>query len=272
MRKSRSRRRGLTNEVKKYKIRSKPQEHQGGLIATILNLRNLRQRLTELSLRSCAFLNETAFKLCLVPLSRGEAGKVVVAPWYGLVAHFAFLFLWCVRTAMNLHGCVQLISQGILDVRTFICVTWFSMLWVSMAVALACILKPTETAQLLNSCESILECIGADMGRKIVPCDAPEVSLKVLGLNLVIWLTAVDAAAFALIEDSLPVSLYPTARRLGMLVGDGDPVVAAIWKAFFLPFEFASYGLPALSAAFAGQVLVMTVGTFNACINELRYD
>ena len=99
MRKSRSRGRGLTNEVKKYKIRSKPQEDPRGLTGTILNLRNLRKRLTELSLQSCAFINETAFKLCLVPLYRGESGKVVVAPWNRLIAHFAFLVLWCVRTA-----------------------------------------------------------------------------------------------------------------------------------------------------------------------------
>ena len=146
------------------------------------------------------------------------------------------------------------------------------MLWVSMSVAMACILKPVETAQLFNRCESTLKCVGEDIGRKIVPCDALEVSLKVLGLIVAVSVTAVDGALFTLVDDSLPVSLYPTARHLGILVGYGDAVVAAIWKVLFIPFEFASFGLPALSAAFAGQVLVMTIGTFNACINELRYD
>ena len=56
-----------------------------------------------------------------------------------------------------------------------------------------------------------------------------------------------DASTFTLLDDSLTVSLYPTARRLGTLVGYGDAVMATILKAFFLPFEFASYGLPALA-------------------------
>ena len=271
MRKSRSRRRGPINGFEKYKIRSKPQDHQKGLIGTILNIRNLRQRLTELAVKSCTFINETAFKFCLVPLSRGESGEIIVAPWNRLVVHFIFLLLWFALTVLNLHGCILQISQGKLDLRTFLSVTMFSMLAVCMIVALSCILKPTETAQLLNGCESILECVGAVIGKKIVACDFAEVSLKVLGLNAVVWGTAVDAAVFTLIDDSLPVSLYATSRGLGISVGDGDLVAGVILKGVFLALEFASYGLPTLSAVFAGQLLVTTIGTFNACTNELRY-
>ena len=152
MRKSRSRRRGPINGFEKYKIRSKPQDHQKGLIGMILNIRNLRQRLTALSVKSYTVINVTAFKFCLVPLSHGDSGEIVVAPWNRLVAHFIFLLLWFALTALNLHGCILQIFQHRLDLRIFFSVTMFSMLAVCMTVAVSCILKPTETAQLVNSC------------------------------------------------------------------------------------------------------------------------
>ena len=272
MRKSRYRRRGLALEVKKQKMRSKLLDDQKGLIGTILNSRSVRQRLTDISVKSCALINETAIKFCLVPVFRDEFGNFHAAPWSQLIVHFSFLLMWFALTALKLHGCILLISQGILDVRTFICLALLGILSTSTAVALACLLKPKETAQLLNCSESILECVGVDVGKRIVPCDSPEVSLKVIGLNFLIWLTAVDAAAFTLLDDSLPVSLYPNARRLGILEGDGEVVLGWIWKILFLPFEFISYALPILSAVFAAQVLVTTIGTFSACMNEVRYE
>ena len=267
MRKSRYRRRDIGFEVKKHKIQANRLQHHKGILSLIF-IGNLRKELVATATKCRSFIENVSYKLRLVPLSRDEYGKVVVAPLKNRVAHYGFLCMWIALASFKLHACKKLISEGPLGATTFVGVAMCAAVCVPLALSAACILKPTETAQLVNGCESILLCIGADVGRKVSTFDSTAVALEVLGAVFIAWVCALDATVLTLIYDSLPLSLYPTAKRLGLVGGAAVPDI--VWQILFLPAEFVSYLLPILSTIFACQLYLTTIGAYRICINEIR--
>ena len=89
MRKSSHKRRGLAHEVKKHRLKSKLSTQQGPF-GFVFN-RKLRKAVSERAAQSCAFINDTTFRLCLVQRSRDDFGRVIIAPLKNRIFHFIYV-------------------------------------------------------------------------------------------------------------------------------------------------------------------------------------
>ena len=271
MRKSRYRRRGLSHQVQKYKIRINPNS-KAKPDSDIFKMGKVYTKfwklIAEIAVKSSNFLNRTACTLCLTPVYCNDEGIYIMAPWKRRIVYYAFTSLWMSLTLYRLHCCAQLLAQGVLSVETYLSAALLAGNMIPLFLAMPCILKPTETVQLLNSCEAILHYTGMDAGRKLNSCDSPTVALKVLGIMAMINIISFDCTLLTLIFGSIPASFFSSADRLGLL---GDRAVPDIvWQISFLPLEFVSCLLPVISGCFSGQLLTLTIGTYDICVNEIR--
>lgn len=82
-------------------------------------------------------------------------------------------------------------------------------------------------------------------------------------------MVALNASAFSLVYDSLPVCVYPMARYVGLIPEIGLPSI--LWRIVFFPLEVATMLPACLAANFSTNIMVLSVGIAKDSTRNARY-
>ena len=163
---------------------------------------------------------------------------------------------------------VQLLAQKELNIATFMCISSFLLSLISICSACGSSWATLELKELLNSRKSLLESLEEVTGEHVELMTNMPLCLKVIAVSYVVQMSAVNAAAFSLVYDDLPVCVFPTLQRLGIL--PQTSVRTVLWKIGFFPVELFILFPPMCTTAFNGHALMVAVATLQVYGDNLR--
>ena len=174
-----------------------------------------------------------------------------------LVGHYVVLSIAALFAAFRFVVTVQQAVLEELDLTTYLCTCYFLISLALICSAMGSTWMGREMAQLLNSTQRVLDCFahiagGQEKGLQLWGSTAP--CLKLICLTWIAQVTALNASAFSLVFDSLPVCLFPIARGLGVLPQE-EVLPNVFSKLLFYPLEFVTL----LSATYLLMLNISTV-------------
>ena len=163
---------------------------------------------------------------------------------------------------------VYLVTQQELSFANFLRGTSFLMLLLTISQASGSSWTTLEIKGLLNSWESVLRSIEEVTEKPIEILSNAQLGLKIITLACMGQLAAVNVAAFCLVFEDLPVSVFPTFKLLGLIPETSLPTI--LWQIGFFPFEFLIVVPPMLAATFTASVIRQGQAVLRLYANCLR--
>ena len=96
--------------------------------------------------------------------------------------------------------------------------------------------RPLETLHLLSSCDSLGETLYECTGQRMQVFSSVPFCLKVMGVTWLAHCVAINAAAFSLVFEDLPVCVFPIAKWLGLVPAESF-LPTIYWQVAFYPIE-----------------------------------
>ena len=224
---------GIPQGVQRHRIRAKDAS-DGSSFATNSWGKNAISSAARLCHNS---VTKVCTLLCLVPLQVSEDGKKFdFAPLWKRIVHFILVLFYLSLTAYKFAVTIILWVEVGLNTGTMICGCCFLLLLLSICTALGSSWKTLEMRDLLNSWEPVLRSIEQIAGDRIDIFRNTLLGLEITAGICGVLLAGVDVAAFSLVFDDLPVCIFPTLKRLGMISAE-TPLPAVLWRIGFFPME-----------------------------------
>ena len=268
MKKSRSKRRGIPQGVQRHTIWANEVDDGSSLLTNSWGkygcLLSSAARFCHNSVRKvCTFL-------CLIPLDVSGDGKILdFVPLWKRIVHLMWALLYVSLTAYKLGVFVLLWAEEGLNTRTAMCGCSFLVLLMGGSEAFGSSWKTLEMKVLLNSWKSLLRSIQDEAGEHADIFRNSQACLEITVGTCAALLTGVDAAAFSLVIDDLPVSVFSTARRLG-IIPETLLVPTVVWRVGFFPLELLISLPPMIVAAFNLHVVIVGQMVLQSSANNLR--
>ena len=252
MKKSRSKKRGIPQGVQRHKIA--PTRINGGS-SRLVNSSGMIGRLVFNGGKSCYnTLTKVCALLCLIPLQVNPDGKQfdLAARWRRML-HTLLVLFYVSCMVYRFAVTIYLMTQEELNIITILCGSTFMVLLVPVCLACGSSWATLEMKGLLNSWESVLRSVEEVTGKQVeIPSNA-QLCLEIIAMIWAGQIAGVNTAVFSIVFQVLPVSVFATFKRLGIIPQTLLPPI--VWQIGCFPFELLIVVPPMLAAAFNGSVI-----------------
>ena len=270
-RKARGRRRTLQPGVQKHKIRSKNFDEEGilDLLEQFIPQTNLH-RLFNLAEKSFQLFTKINCKLCLIPYSLSDDGKLEPISRTKLWIHYLVLSVLAVSMMHKLIIFIFLISSGTLDTETFFCGAVSLCYVVAFSLSSSTLILPEETMDMINGWPKILMHFPDEDGKVMLLVANTKTAVVILEIAILMMVIASAGSGFSIVFRALPVTILVAAETAGLITTTSE-VPRIVWKSLFWPLEFIMYGVPLLQAGWGGMVTILLAMVLMNCTNQMRY-
>lgn len=268
VRKCRARRSAMAIGVKKSKVRA------------AFKGKNLFERIEEQLPRKCvAFLyklSEHCFilftKTCcnfhLIPISLDCDNRAIARKTkFGLAAHCSVLIFQMVRMLHILLVTISLGLEGPMDLRMVLSILSLLTYFLCFSVPASVLLRPCETAQILNTIPILLSLNPKEDGRVTSMFQNAKNTIFILVLTFIAGSGALLASAFGFLVHTFPLSFYHVVESA---TGRPDCIPPLLWKLMFWPMEYMTFLQATTLTSFATMILVTFPNIGMLCTNEMR--
>ena len=201
-------------------------------------------------------VSKTCALLCLIPIQASEDGKKFhLAPVWKRIVHVVLVLFYVSLAAYRFGVTFRLWAEEGLNTSTVMCSCYFLVVFLGICFAVGSTWKTLELKLLLNSWEPTLRSIQKIGGERIDIFRNTKYSFEIVAVTCGPLVAGVDATAFSLVLDNLPVSVFSTVRRLGMI--PEPPLQSAAWKIGLFPLELVISLAPMCVVAFNVQVIML---------------
>ena len=217
-RKARGRRRTLQPGVQKHKIRSKNFDEEGilDLLEQFIPQTNLH-RLFNLAEKSFQLFTKINCKLCLIPYSLSDDGKLEPISRTKLWIHYLVLSVLAVSMMHKLIIFIFLISSGTLDTSTFLCGAVSLCYLVGFSASSSDLILTDVTMDLINGYPKIMMHYSDEDG-KVMPVIAnTKTAVVIAGTAILMMLIALAASGISIVFRAVPVTILVAAETAGLI-------------------------------------------------------
>ena len=260
-------RNGIVRGVQKHKLRvgnqgnnSKIPDGSNGMLSRVAQL------CWNYQIRACS-------ALLLLPFEARDNASWLSwgSPWRRL-GHYLVLATAALIMAFRLVVTIQKAVFDELDLTTYLCTCYVLISTTLLCSAMGSTWMGREMALLLNSTRRVLLCFAEIAGgqeESLNLWDSRSACLKLICLTWIAQVTALNASAFSLAFESLPVCLFPYLRRLDVLPPEED-LPHIFWKLLLYPLEVLTL-MPAMYlVVLNGSTIVVAFRTLEASADLLR--
>ena len=266
---SRHMNRGIPKGVQKHRIQRRVPE----TVATLIESKNTTGtvgKIHDFGEICWVYLVTACSKLCLIPLkpSKDRQGHFEPCPFWGRLLHYFVVTAGLILLGHKTIVTVDLMINEHISVRTYMCLLHMSILFATAMSCTGSTIKSREIQGVLNSWDSILHQLEEMNGNRPKLFSITSLCMKVIAITCNLQLAAVLASLFTVVSDSLPVCLYPTFKRYGILPENSLPEV--LWRIGFYPLELTTLLLPMIGTAFNACAVAIGIEVLRVYNTEMR--
>ena len=208
---------------------------------------------------------------CFIPVepwrSSSSGEQFQLAPLWKRIIHYSLASFYASFTMYKLAVTVYLLIYTELKVVFFMCLcSLFVLLLSTVAAGTGICWRPREALDLLASRESLRK----HMQVRIELVSDVRFCLKLIGACCLAHCAALNAAAFSVVFDDLPVCVLPILTWLGMIPESTLPPI--VWQIGFYPLEVLSLLPPMVAAAFICYMFLLGMGVLQSYGDHLRSE
>ena len=269
--KSKTKRREIRKGVQRHRIGASKSTGEISFLAKALNSVGANRQRVYSSAKICRlYIISVCTRFCLIPFQQPSVvGKFYHASLAKRIIHYALVLFYVTFMMYKFGVIVSLVVFEELSVVTFMCGCSFIVLLLSICAATGSTWSRLEMKQLLNSWEPLRDSIEDSTGRRIDELSSTALCLKLIALTWLVHCAAMNAAAFSLVFEDLPVCVFPIAKRLG-LIPENSPLPTILWQIGFYPLELLTLLPPMIVTALNGHTYVIGLGMLKLYADELR--
>ena len=274
IKKLRSRRNPLQLGVQKHKISGNKRYINDGfqLLEWLFPQAYLRSVFIKVfAENSFHFYTTVACKLCLVPFSLSNDGKLETVSLKKLCIHYSILVVQLISMMHKGFVLISRVLSGRIDTMTFICAATFLCYLVPFSTSSSGLILQGETIDLINSWPSILMYFSEENGRLMPLVANTKTAVVVSSVAILAMVIAAGVSGFSIVIQAQPFTFFAIAETFGLIRCDLK-IHSTVWKILFWPMEFIMYLLPMFTAGWGTMVMLLNIMVIMNCANKLRYD
>ena len=125
-----------------------------------------------------------------------------------------------------------------------------------------------ESLDLLSSWESLRKNMLTSTGMRIDELSNVSFCLKWISVAWLVHISAFNGAAFSLIFEDMPASVFSTLKWFGLV--PQNLLAPMFWQIVFFPLEILTLLPPMVATAFNFYIFLAGMGMLRFCADELR--
>ena len=269
--KSRSKKRGIPKGVQRHRM--KPQKVNQGVscLEKALNTFGAESRHVSHAAKLCLrYTSKMCTLFSLIPLQALTGCKFEHAPFPKQLFHYILIAFYGSFTVYKLGVTIHLMTSAEMNAVAVMCAGSFSLSFFSMCGSLGSSWSSSQMRDLLNSMDYTVENMRRSTDEHIQVFSSIPTCLKLIAITWLSHCAALNAAAFSLVFDGLPISIIFMAQTMSLIPENVLPII--FWQVAFYPLEVLTLYPPMCSTAFNGHTYVTGLRLLGLYAEQLRYD
>ena len=262
---------GRRQRVQRHKIRANKSDGNIPTEATAGKISKATKTIKDCVTRVCTLF-------CLIPLiqlptssSAACHQQYELAPRWKRKLHYILISIYGSFTMYKFAITVYLLVQTELNATVFMCFCSMLILLMSLVFAIPCTTgHPRETMHLLSSCDSLGERLYECTGKRIQVFSSVPFCLKVMGVTWLAHCGAMNAAAFSLVFEDLPVCVFPIVKWLG-LIPEESSLPTIYWQIAFYPLELLTLLPMMIVTVFNCHMFLVGMAMLKFSADQIRF-
>ena len=223
------------------------------------------------------YVTRVCILFCLIPIVQSSPSSVrghqqyQLAPLWKRTVHYLLMSFYMFFTVYKLTVTVYLVLCTELNATVFMCFCSLLVLLIPCIIAATTTSwYPLETLHLLASCHSMGDSLYEVTGKCIQVHNSVSFCLKWISMAFLTHCAAMNAAAFSLVFDNLPVCVFPIVKWLGLIPNESSSLSPIFWQIGFYPLELLTLLPLMIVAAFIFHTFLLGMATLKFVADQIR--
>ena len=263
--------RGIRQGVQRHRIRPQGVRKGRSFLEKALNTVGTETHHVSHAAKLCfRYTSKVCTLFSLIPLQTSAGSIFDRALFPKQVFHHLLVTFYVLFTIYKLCVTVYLLIYEGLNVSAVMCAGSFSLSFFSICASSGSSWTPSQMRDLLNSWQCTMANIRSITGKHIGVFGSIPVCLKSISVVLLSNCTPLNLAAFSLVSDEMPTSIFFMANKMSLIPENVLPNI--FWQVALYPLELLALYPPMCSTAFNGLTFVIGLAVLGLYAEQLRYD